>query len=319
MGSLPQTEPDVADCLEPVAIVGMGCRWPGGLESPSQLWDFLQNKRSAYSKFPSDRIKTESFYHPNRDRPGSFYTEGGCFLDTDVRQFDHTFFGIHPREAASLDPAQRKLLEVVYEAFESGGVPMEKLAGSNTGCFIGNFNADHQLMQCRDAEYAQPYGVTGGGVTILSNRVNYIFDLKGPSMTLDTACSSSMYALHMACSAIQTGECSAAVVGGSNLILTPEISLFSSVLGAVSPTSVCHTFDASADGYARADGIGALYIKKLSEAVKDGDPIRAVIRGTAVNANGRTGGITHPSPDGQEAVIRRAYQRAGGLDPKLTG
>ncbi|KAI4198757.1 MAG: hypothetical protein LQ350_005080 [Teloschistes chrysophthalmus] len=243
----------------------------------------------------------------------SFYTEGGCFIDSDVRNFDHTFFGIHPREVASLDPAQRKFLEVVYEAFESGGIPMDKLAGSNTGCFVGNFNYDHQLMQYRDAEYPQPYSVTGGGITVLSNRVNYISDLKGPSMTLDTACPSSMYALHMACTVVQTGECTAAVVGGSNLILTPECQLFSSMLGAVSPTFVCYTFDAS------ADEIGALYIKRLSDAVKDGDPIRAVIRGTAVDANGRTGAFTHPSPDGQEAVIRRAYERAGGLDPKLTG
>lgn len=145
----------------------------------------------------------------------------------------------------SMDPAQRKFLEAVYEAFESGGVPMHKLAGSMTGCFVGNFNYDHQLMQYRDPEYPEPYSVTGGGITVLSNRVNYIFDLKGPSMTLDTACSSSMYALHLACSAIQTGECIAAVVGGSNLILTPECQIFSSVLGAVSPTSVCHTFDAT--------------------------------------------------------------------------
>ena len=223
----------------------LGCRWPGDSETPSELWDFLLAKRHAYSKFPPSRFKTESFYHPNGDRPGSFYTEGGCFLKSDVRKFDHTFFGIHPREVASLDPAQRKFLEVVYEAFESGGVPLDKLAGSKTGCFVGNFNYDHQLMQYRYTEYPQPYSVTGGGITVLSNRINYIFDLKGPSMTLDTACSSSMYALHMACSAIQTGECTAAVVGGSNLILTPECQIFSSVLGAVSPTSVCHTFDAS--------------------------------------------------------------------------
>ncbi|PQE21953.1 polyketide synthase protein [Rutstroemia sp. NJR-2017a WRK4] len=305
--------------LQPIAIVGMGCRWPGDSESPSELWDFLQAKRNAYSKFPEDRIKTDSFYHPNGNRPGSFYTEGGAFVKSNVRNFDHTFFGIHPREVMSMDPAQRKFMEVVYEAFESGGVPLHKLAGSRTGCFVGNFNYDHQLMQYRDAEYPEPYSVTGGGITVLSNRVNYIFDLKGPSMTLDTACSSSMYALHLACSSIQSGECSAAVVGGSNLILTPECQIFSSVLGAVSPTSICHTFDISADGYARADGIGALYIKSLAQAVKDGDPIRGIIRGTAINANGRTGGITHPSPDGQEAVIRRAYERAGGLDPSHTG
>ncbi|KAI4212601.1 MAG: hypothetical protein LQ351_004673 [Letrouitia transgressa] len=319
MPGLRVTEPNASEGLEPVAIIGMGCRWPGDSESPSELWDFLQARKDAYSKFPKERINADAFYHPNGDRPGSFKTEGGCFLKSDVKQFDANFFGIHPKEVLTLDPAQRKFFEVVYEAIESAGIPLHKMNGSNTGTFVGNFNYDHQLMQYRDAENALPYSVTGSGITILSNRVNYLFNLKGPSMTLDTACSSSMYALHLACSAIQTGDCTSAIVGGSNLILTPECQIFSSVLGAVSPTSVCHTFDARADGYARADGIGALFIKKLSQAVEDGDPIRAIIRGTAFNANGRTGGITHPSPDGQEACMRRAYERAGGLDPTLTG
>ncbi|KAF4624420.1 hypothetical protein G7Y89_g13751 [Cudoniella acicularis] len=319
MAPIAITEPHASEALEPIAIIGMGCRWPGDSESPSELWDFLQAKRHSYSKFPGDRINGDAFYHPDGNRPGSFKTEGGCFLKTDVRQFDANFFGIHPKEVLTLDPAQRKFMEVVYEAFESAGVPLHKLSGSNTGTFVGNFNYDHQLMQYRDAENALPYSVTGSGVTILSNRINYVFNLKGPSMTLDTACSSSLYALHLACTAIQTGDCTAAVVGGSNLILTPECQIFSSVLGAVSPTSICHTFDSRADGYARADGIGALFIKKLSQAVADGDPIRAVIRGTSFNANGRTGGITHPSPDGQEACMRRAYERAGGLDASLTG
>lgn len=234
--------------------------------------------------FPADRINVDAFYHEKKGRPGSFYTRGGCFLKSDPREFDPTFFGINPQEAMSIDPAQRKLLETVYEAFESAGVPLEKVSGSNTACFVGNFNYDHQLMQHRDAEYVESYSVTGGGLTILSNRINYVFNLKGPSMTLDTGCSSSMYALHLACSAIQAGDCSAAVVAGSNLILTPECQLASSTLGAVSPTSRCHSFDAAADGYARADGIGALYIKRLENALQDKDPIRAIIRGTAINA-----------------------------------
>ncbi|POS74346.1 polyketide synthase-5 [Diaporthe helianthi] len=319
MAPITVTEPPHSDAPEPIAIIGMGCRWPGDSETPSELWDYLESKSNSYSKFPKDRINGDAFFHTDGNRPGSFKTEGGCFLKSDVRQFDASFFGIHPKEVLTLDPAQRKFLEVVYEAFESAGVPLRDLSGSNTGTFVGNFNYDHQLMHYRDPENALPYSVTGSGITILSNRINYLFNLKGPSMTLDTACSSSMYALHLACSAIQSGDCDSAVVGGTNLILTPECQIFSSVLGAVSPTSVCHTFDSRADGYARADGIGALYIKRLSRAVADGDPIRAVIRGTAFNANGRTGGITHPSPDGQEACIRRAYERAGGLDMSLTG
>ncbi|KAL8790242.1 MAG: hypothetical protein Q9195_006465 [Heterodermia aff. obscurata] len=302
---------------EPVAIVGMGCRWPGACNQPAELWDLLEKQRDAYSDFPAERINVDAFYHEKRDRPGSFYTRGGCFLQSDPRNFDHTFFGINPQEATSIDPAQRKLLEAVYEAFESAGAPLEKISGSRTGCFVGNFNYDHQLMQYRDAEYPEPYAITGGGITILSNRITYAFNLSGPSLTMDTACSSSMYALHLACSALAAGDCTGAIVAGSNLILTPECQIFSSNLGAVSATSRCHTFDAAADGYARADGIGALYIKKLSDAINDHDPVRAVIRGTAVNSNGKTGGISHPSPIGQELAIRRAYERAG-LDPAST-
>ncbi|KAM7205885.1 hypothetical protein V8F33_000715 [Rhypophila sp. PSN 637] len=309
--------------VEPIAIIGMGCRWPGeagsdvDVETPSALWDYLVTRKNSYSDFPADRI-SDAWYHPEPNRPGSFYTRGGCFLKRDPRQFDPTFFGINPQEATSLDPAQRKFLEVVYETLESAGATLENLNGSKTGVFVGNFNYDHQLMQYRDTEYPEPYGISGGGIALLSNRINYVFNLHGPSLTLDTACSSSMYALHLACVSILSGECTSAIVGGSNLILTPECQVFSASLGAVSKSSRCQTFDAAADGYARADGIGALYIKPLKQAIKDNDPIRAVIRGTAINANGRTGGITHPDPDGQEGAIRRAYERAGNLDPNET-
>ncbi|KAK8112196.1 uncharacterized protein PG998_008653 [Apiospora kogelbergensis] len=310
--------------VEPIAIVGMGCRWPGeqgspsDVETPNALWDYLVERKNSYSDFPANRINLESWYHPVTSRPGSFYTRGGCFLKEDPRRFDPTFFGMNPQEATSLDPAQRKLLEVVYEALESSGATLEALSGSKTGVFVRNFNYDHQLMQYRDAEYPEPYSISGGGIALLSNRINYVFNLHGPSLTLDTACSSSMYALHLACVSILSGECTAAIVGGSNLILSPEGQVFSASLGAVSQSSRCQTFDAAADGYARADGIGALYIKPLKQAVADNDPIRAIIRGTAINANGRTGGITHPDPDGQEDAIRRAYERAGNIDPNET-
>ncbi|KAL9011376.1 MAG: hypothetical protein Q9173_003774, partial [Seirophora scorigena] len=295
------------------------CRWPGGASTTSKLWDLLEQKRSGYTQFDDNKLHLDGFYHPNQHRPGSIFTKGGYFLKEDPKLFDHSFFGVTPVEAMTMDPAQRKLLEVTYEAFENAGEPWENFSGSNTGVFVGNFNYDHQLAQVRDADHPLPYVTTGGGITILSNRLNYVFNLRGPSMTLDTACSSSMYALHLAVSSIRTGECKSAIVGGSNLVLGPEAQLFTTKLGAISPTSTCHTFDASADGYARADGFGALYIKKLSDALANRDPIRAVIRATAINANGRTGGISHPSPEGQEAVMRRAYEAAGGLDPNLTG
>ncbi|KAL8704809.1 MAG: hypothetical protein Q9201_002041 [Fulgogasparrea decipioides] len=312
-------DPSPSECPEPIAIVGMACRWPGDASNPSKLWDLLLQKRSGYTEFDDSKLHLDGFYHPNQHRPGSIFTKGGYFLKEDPKLFDHSFFGITPVEAMTMDPAQRKLLEVTYEAFENAGEPWDTFSGSNTGVFVGNFNYDHQLMQVRDADHPLPYVTTGGGITILSNRLNYVFNLHGPSMTLDTACSSSMYALHLAVASIRSGECKSAIVGGSNLVLGPEAQLFTTKLGAISPTSMCHTFDASADGYARADGFGALYVKKLSDALANKDPVRAVIRATAINANGRTGGISHPSPEGQEAVMRRAYEAAGGLDPDLTG
>ncbi|KAL8886198.1 MAG: hypothetical protein Q9215_006064 [Flavoplaca cf. flavocitrina] len=297
------------------------CRngWPGDASTTSKLWDLLEQKRSGYTEFDDNKLHLAGFYHPNQHRPGSIFTKGGYFLKEDPKLFDHSFFGITPVEAMTMDPAQRKLLEVTYEAFENAGESWDGFSGSNTGVFVGNFNYDHQLAQVRDADHPLPYVTTGGGITILSNRLNYVFNLHGPSMTLDTACSSSMYALHLAVSSIRSGECKSAIVGGSNLVLGPEAQLFTTKLGAISPTSTCHTFDASADGYARADGFGVLYVKKLSDALANGDPIRSVIRATSINANGRTGGISHPSPEGQEAVMRRAYEAAGGLDPDLTG
>lgn len=189
-----------------------------------------------------------------------------------------------PIEAASIDPSQRKMLEVVYESLESAGDSLAEVSNSNTGCFVGNFIQDHQLMQYRDPEYPPPYSVTGSGLAMLSNRISYVFNLKGPSVTLDTACSSSLYALHLACSAMLAGDCTAAIVAGANLILTPESQIFSSELGAISPSSRCHTFDVRADGYARAEGVAALYLKRVDHALQNGDPIRAIVRSTSINA-----------------------------------
>ncbi|KAI0108554.1 putative polyketide synthase [Nemania sp. FL0031] len=312
-------KPPNSQCSDPIAIVGMGCRWPGGVNSPSQLWDLLKDKRDGWVEFDSSRINLDGFYHPNGQRPGSMYTKGAHLLREDPRNFNHAFFGISATEAMSMDPSQRKLLEVIYEAFENAGEPWQKFSGSRTGVFVGNFNNEHQVMQFRDPDHPLPYVVTGGGATILSNRINYVFNLRGPSMVLDTACSASMYALHVAILSIQNGDCDAAVVASGNLILTPDAQLFTTKLGAISPTSRSHTFDAAADGYSRAEGFGALYIKKLSDAVANGDPIRAVVRGTAYNANGKTGGISHPDADGQEAVIRQAYKAAGNLPLSSTG
>ncbi|TGJ85285.1 hypothetical protein E0Z10_g3506 [Xylaria hypoxylon] len=295
---------------EPIAIVGMGCRLPGQVSSPSDLWHLLIQNKSGHCAVPKMRYNAEGFYHPNADRPGSINSTGGYFLQEDPRLFENAFFGINNLEASSMNAQQRKLLEVVYESFESGGVPLAKVRGSKTGVYVGNFTNDHMIMQYKDPEYFSRYSATGSGPTILSNRITHCFDLRGPSVVLDTACSSSIYALHFACLALDARDCDAAVVASANLIQTPEQQLIAVKAGILSPDSTCHTFDESANGYGRADGVSALYLKRLSDALRDGDPIRSVIRGTAVNGNGCTPGIVQPSVDGQEAVIRAAYRRA---------
>ncbi|KAI1662756.1 hypothetical protein F4813DRAFT_9557 [Daldinia decipiens] len=300
---------------ELVAIAGMGCRWPGGVDSPRQMWSFLRNQGSGFRPFDSAStprcFSAAGFYHPNPGRPGTTATQGAFLVDGDPRLFDHAFFGITGREAETLDPSQRKLLEVVYEAFENAGETWSSVAGSNTGVFVGNFALDHWVIQTRDWDYPKPYSTTGAAVNMLANRISHIFDLQGPSVSVDTACSSSMSAVHLAVSAIRNGDCDSAIVAAANWIADPSLHIALDKLGALSPTSRCHTFDASADGYARGEGFAALYLRRLSVAVTSQSPIRAVIRGTAVNANGRTGGITRPSAAGQEAVIRKAYDNAG--------
>ncbi|KAK7962110.1 Type I Iterative PKS [Apiospora aurea] len=305
--------PDLDGQHEPVSIVGMGCRWAGGVSSPSGLWELLRNNRDGWRQFDEPRFSTRGFHHPNKDRPGSLRMQGGFLVEEDARLFDSAFFGIASREVETMDPAQRKLLEVVYEAFENGGETWESISNSRTGVYIGNCALDHVLIQARDWENPTPYAATGADTSVLANRISHIFNLHGPSMAMSTACSSSMYALHMAVSAIRNGDCDGAIVAAANWITDPNMQFVLDKLGVLSPTSRCHTFDASADGYARGEGFAALYLKKSSIAVLEQLPIRAMIRGTAINANGRTGGITHPSTTGQEDVIRKAYENAGNL------
>jgi len=220
-----------------------------------------------------------------------------------------------------MDPSQRKMLEVVYEAFESAGVALSQVSGTRTACFVACFTADFQQMAFKEPSFRHSLAATGVDPGIISNRISHVFNLYGPSIVVNTACSSSVYALHNACNALRNNECSAAVVGGVNLVLTVDQHMNTAKLGVLSPTSTCHTFDASGDGYGRADGVGAVYIKTLSDAIRDGDPVRGVIRSSAVNSNGKVPavGITHPNREGQADVIRHAYFRGGNLDQRLTG
>ncbi|KAJ2996419.1 hypothetical protein NUW58_g976 [Xylaria curta] len=296
---------------ESIAICGFACHLPGGSDSPENLWNLIYKGQSAHGDVPESRFNIDGFYHPQgMHRPGSMAMRGGYFLHNDVHAFENTFFDINNLEALYMDPQQKKLLEVVFQCLENAGIPLDEASGSNTGCYVGNFTADFQAMQRKEFDYAHRYTATGSGTTILANRISHVFNLLGPSLVIDTACSSSLYSLHVACSALENYECDAAIVAGANLILSPEQHMTIMKTGVLSESSTCHTFDVSADGYGRADGVGALYIKRLRDAIAHGDPIRSIIRGSAINANGRTAGVSLPSVHGQASVIRKALSRA---------
>ncbi|KAI0403612.1 polyketide synthase [Xylaria palmicola] len=302
--------------LEPIAVVGMGCRLPGDVKSPSDFWKMMMTKKSGQTpSVPPSRFNIQAHFHENNDRPGSFGVLGGYFINETLQEFDPSFFGITPVEAMWMDPQQRKLLEVVYEAFESAGLTLQQLSGSDTACFMATFTADFQQMSFKEPSFRHSLAATGVDPGLLSNRVSHVFNLRGPSIVVNTACSSSVYAIHNACNALRNKECSAAVVGGSNLM-----HMNTAKLGVLSPTSTCHTFNSYANGYGRAEGVGAVVLKRLGDAIRDGDPIRGVIRSSATNSNGKAPGvgITYPGFDGQRMVMRKAYQRSG-LDPRLTG
>jgi acyl transferase domain-containing protein len=236
----------------------------------------------------------------------------------DPRLFDPSFFGISGLEAETIDPSQRKLLEVVYEALESAGETWESVNGARMGVYVADISYDNSYAQTRDWEYARPHATTGVCHNILSNRINYVFNLRGPSVTLDSACTSALYGLHIAIQAIRDGDCESAIVATANYIMDPSMQIAMDKLGALSGTSMSHAFDASADGYARGEGFAAIYVKKPQQAMHDANPIRALVRGSAIGANGRSSGITHPSGTAQEDIIRKAYENAGHLSPSET-
>ncbi|KAI0152902.1 ketoacyl-synt-domain-containing protein [Xylariaceae sp. FL1272] len=306
--------------LEPVAICGMSCRLPGGVDSASTFWKMLVDKKTGQTaKVPQSRFNIDAHYHSDLDRPGSFNVPGGYFLDGMPYDFDPSFFNITPIEAQWLDPQQRRILEVSYECLESAGLTLDQVAGSNTGVYVGSFTADYQQMSVKEPDFRHNYAATGVDPGLISDRIGNTFNLNGPSFTINAACTSSIYALHTACNALRSGDCEAAIVGGVNLILTVDQHMNTAKLGILSPTSTCHTFDESADGYGRAEGAGALYVRRLSDAIRDGNPIRGVIRGSAINTNGKVEGmgITHPSGKSQENVVRMAYAKAG-LETRFT-
>lgn len=307
------TDPSPAGTPEPIAIIGIGCRFPGGATTPAEFWDLLCAGVDATRELPPDRWEAEKFYDPDAAKLGKTVTTRGGFLDR-IDQFDAPFFGISPREAIWLDPQQRLLLHAAWEALEDGGQAADGLSGSDTGVFMGGFTLDYQLLQnygVHSRYELQSHSATGMMMTMLANRLSYTFDFRGPSLAVDTACSGSLVAVHLAARSIWNGECSLALAGGVNVMIAPNMTIAESKGGFLSPDGRCKAFDASANGYARGEGVGVVLLKPLARALADRDPVYALIRGTAVSQDGHSNGITVPSGDAQEAAMRAACRQAG--------
>ncbi|WP_088240285.1 type I polyketide synthase, partial [Calothrix rhizosoleniae] len=299
---------------EPIAIIGMGCSFPGGANTPEKFWELLHDCRSSHSEIPPQRWDINSYYHPDRETPGKMVTRYGHFIEG-VDQFDPGFFGISPREATAMDPQHRLLLEVSWQALERAGQKVERLSSEPIGVFVGNDGHDYEqliqehLKQQPNSPLAT-YTGTGNSISGAAGRLAYTFGFTGPTVTIDTACSSSLVAIHQACNSIRLGECQMAIAGGVKLHLTPQSYIFTSRAGMISPDGLCKTFDISADGYGRGEGCGMVVLKPLSQAQADGDSILALIRGSAVNQDGPSSGLTVPNGQSQQKLILQALKQA---------
>ena len=298
---------------EPIAIIGMACRFPGGANSPEAYWQLLAEGRDVISEVPANRWDWQQYYSADMDAPGKMYTRWGGFVDQ-IDQFDAAFFGISRREAERLDPQQRLLLETTWEALERAGLAVDRLAGTRTGVFVGVGPLEYAQRSVSDRPDVDIDAYTAVGAqlgNVAAGRLAYVMGLQGPTVTIDTACSTSIVSMHTACNSLRNGECEMAVVGAVTAILSPKVTIALCRTRALSRTGRCWTFDARADGYVRSEGCGSVVLKRLSDAVAAGDPILGVIRGSAVNHDGRSAGFTAPNLLSQQALMRQALKRAG--------
>ena len=298
---------------EPIAIVGVGCRYPGDVRSAEQLWGLVNDGRDAISKFPVDREwELDGIYDPDPETPGASNMDEGGFL-YDANEFDAAFFGIGPREALMIDPQQRQLLEVSWEAIEQAGIDPMSLRDSQTGVFVGNVNLDHsaRLMNAALPEDMMIYLTLGSDTSVLSGRLAYVMGLGGPAITIETACSSSLVALHLACNSLRASDCSMALAGGVTVMSTPMVFLLLGIQGGAAPDGRCKSFASAADGTGFSEGAGMVLLERLSDARRHGHEVLAVIPGSAVNQDGTSNGLTAPNGRAQERVIRQALSAAG--------
>jgi acyl transferase domain-containing protein len=301
----------VEDC--PLAIVGIGCRFPGGACDPDSLWRMLREGVDAITEIPRDRWDQRRLYHPDTTVPGKTYARHGGFLAQSPFEFDAAFFGLSNREAAVLDPQQRLLLEATWEAFEDAGHDCTALRGRAVGVFVGGFILDNMIdrLGITSREHISTSTATSSAMAMLANRLSHAFDFVGPSLSIDTACSSSLVATHLACSSLWAGETEIAIAAGVNVMLAPEAFIAMAKGGFLSRDGRCKAFDAAADGYVRAEGAGVVVIKPLPAAIEAGDRIYACLHATGVNQDGRTPGISMPNPRSQQALIRKVLRDSG--------